>query len=133
MKTATRRDQYSGRKLVGESTRVKRVRFLRALPLEPGFEVEEALEVRFVEEAVVGWRGRWISRILGEVDMLRVGWSGGTKTPSWRKDLTFVMRIRLEAEGERRMMGFECPLCFLGMPRPAEGVGTRGVLLPGCW
>jgi hypothetical protein len=37
--------------------------------------------------------------------MLRVGWSGGTKTPSWRKDLMFDMRIREEADGERRMIG----------------------------
>lgn len=107
------------------STRVNLVRFF----FDDDEEDEE--EDWFAEERVAGWRGRWISRRLGEVDMLRVGWSGGTKTPSWRKDLAFVMRIRDEAEGERRMMGLVCLLlsCFLGSGRPA--LGPRGVLLPG--
>ena len=107
------------------STRVNLVRFF----FDDDEEDEE--EDWFAEERVAGWRGRWISRRLGEVDMLRVGWSGGTKTPSCRKDLAFVMRIRDEAEGERRMMGLVCLLlsCFLGSGRPA--LGPRGVLLPG--
>lgn len=95
-------------------------------------ELDDVEEV--IRDGSEGLRsGRWISRMLGDVDMERVGWSGGTNTPSWRKDLTFVMRIREEAEGERRMMGsvWALLLCFLGMERPEEGVGIRGVLFPG--
>jgi hypothetical protein len=66
--------------------------------------------------------------------MARVGWSGGTKTPSCRKERTLDMRIRDEAEGERRMIGswfLELPL-FRGWVRPADGAGTTGCgLLPG--
>lgn len=97
VKTATRRFQYSGRKLAVLSTSLN-------LILEE-LEDVEAEEVREGSEELAVRSGRWISRMLGDVDMERVGWSGGMKTPSWRKDLTFVMRIREEAEGERRMMG----------------------------
>lgn len=44
----------------------------------------------------------------------------------------FDMRIREEAEGERRMIGsgLECVLRELLIERPADGAGTKG-LLPG--
>lgn len=82
--------------------------------------------------------GRVMWRMLDGVEVARVGWSGGTNTPSWRKDLMFDMRIREEAEGERRMMGSgrredDGPgrPDFLGTGRPADGAGTPGGLLPG--
>lgn len=50
-------------------------------------------------------KGRLMYRRLLELDMERVGWSGGTKTPSWRKDLTLDMRMSEDADGERRMIG----------------------------
>jgi hypothetical protein len=37
--------------------------------------------------------------------LAKVGWSGGTNTPSPRNERTFDMRMSEEAEGERRMMG----------------------------
>lgn len=49
--------------------------------------------------------GRVMCRRLAVVWEERVWWSGGTKTPSWRKERTLDMRRRDEAEGERRMMG----------------------------
>jgi len=75
--------------------------------------------------------GRLSSMKLASVDMLRVGWSGGTKTPSWRKDLMFDMRMREEAEGERRMIGSgrEFDLRDDGIESPAEGAGTIDELL----
>lgn len=128
VKTATSRDQYSGRKFAVLSTSVKRRRFpLLLLLLVLVDWDDEPVPVPETDDAD---SGRWISRIFGDVDMLRVGWSGGTKTPSWRKDLTLVMRINDDADGERRMMGFEWPPCFFGMGRPADGVGTRGVFPP---
>lgn len=100
------------------STSVKLVRLLRPVllllllgPDMPG--------------AAVG-AGRWISRMFGAVAvMLSVGWSGGTKIPSCRKDLTFVMRISDDADGESRMIGFECRPVF-GMS-PADGAGLAGL------
>lgn len=79
-----------------------------------------------VELVDVPPNGRVMSRrMLFDVDMARVGWSGGTKIPSCRKDFTFDMRIRLDAEGERRIIGSgereEAP--FRGSGRPAEGPG----------
>lgn len=77
-------------------------------------------------------RGRVMSRrMLEDVDMARVGWSGGTKTPSPRKDLTFDMRIRDDADGERRMIGSgrDEPFFEDGGPSPAEGVGRSADLL----
>lgn len=64
-------------------------------------------------------------RMLLEVDMASVGWSGGTKTPSWRKVFTLDMRIRLEAEGERRIIGSgERELApFRASGSPADGPG----------
>ena len=55
--------------------------------------------------------GRDIYRML-ELGIERVGWSGGTKTPSWRNDRTFDMRMRDEADGESRMIGS----CVLELP-----------------
>lgn len=74
--------------------------------------------------------GRLSSMKLASVDMDSVGWSGGTKMPSCRKDLMFDMRMRDEAEGDRRMMGSGRELDLReGIERPAEGAGI--ILLPG--
>lgn len=101
------------------STSVKLVRPLRPLlpvaPEPPG------------PPCAPGITGRWISRMLGAVAViLRVGWSGGTKTPSCRKDLTFVIRISDDADGDSRIIGFECRPGLLGT-RPADGVGLTGL------
>lgn len=50
--------------------------------------------------------GRLMYKMLLEaLGIASVAWSGGTNTPSPRNDRTFDMRMREEAEGERRMMG----------------------------
>lgn len=77
-------------------------------------------------------------------DDARVGWSGGTKTPSCRNDLILESRMGDEAEGDRRMIGStrreeeddddeEDEIAvggFLGSASPAEGAG-RIPPLPG--
>lgn len=71
------------------------------------------------------------------VDVATDGWSGGMNTPSWRKDLMFDMRMREEAEGERRMIGSgrreeEGPgrPGFFVRGSPADGAGI-GAFVPG--
>ena len=106
------------------STRVKLVR-LRLL-LELLLVVVVVLVLAGPDPGVAVDAGRWISRMLGAVAlMLSVGWSGGTKTPSWRKDLTFVMRISEDADGESRMIGFECRPVF--GTSPADGVALAAL------
>lgn len=95
--------------------------------------------VEVVDAAVVadGLRrmGRSILRMLEGSELARVGWSGGTKMPSWRKVLALEVRIREEAEGERRMIG--SPLREgLGFRPPAVGamgLAPLGFVPGGYW
>lgn len=81
-------------------------------------------------------RGRVMWRMFDGVEA-SVRWSGGMKTPSWRKDLMLDMRMRDEAEGERRIIGSgrredagPGRPGFFVRGRPADGAGTAG-LVPG--
>lgn len=133
MKTATRRDQYSGLKFVVPSTRMNFVGLGPRPPLCEPIAPADGLEGSGLIRS-----GRLISMKLASVDMLKVGWSGGTNIPSPKNDLMFDMRMRDEADGERRMIGSGRELGLRdGTESPADGAGTiEGFLLPGfapCW
>lgn len=100
------------------------------LPPPPPPLLPEASLLRF------SWRVMmWMLEVVCDAN---VGWSGGTKTPSWRNVLMLERRMGDEADGERRMIGSgrrELPddddmPGFLGRARPAEGAGTMIPPLP---
>lgn len=100
VKTATTRFQYSGLKFAVLSTRTNRISCRR--PADPDANID--LDAGAVDDEERMRRGRSILRMF-EGSEARVGWSGGTKMPSWRKDFAFEVRISDEADGERRMIG----------------------------
>lgn len=100
-----------------------------------GFPAREPALALGFEASPFRRRGRSSFTRLASVALESVGWSGGTKIPSSRKDFTFDMRMREEAEGEIRMIGSgraweELDLRDDDIERPADGAGMVP-LLPG--